>query len=338
MPARVRLERRITPEKVQKSSNAPDNEISSSTNSIKTGPLQKASDHNPDQIGQINMDDMREDTDYIQLLPSQFDHALKYAALHQSKGDTKIVSSFTFHGECNTGHRIIGKRPVVVYPFGDEVLTYGVVNQRDLKCRLVYVLTSLVGIHKGDEGLCIICFDAIDAQLYEHVIKSIKIPVALYTPALGIPGDQPTEEELNKLLKTHIIVTDHIGCRGMEFSKVIVSIGPKEHCLHQYLIEGFTRSLGDLYFTLIDKGLQVQLKNNIVCADIIAEWEKKELVEKLIIRSCTDDKCRDSSQLCSKTYNVHTVHPNSNLFDFVDVGEIVKIQIDEEASFLNYMM
>ena len=107
------------------------------------------------------------------------------------------------------------------------------------------------------EGLCVICFDVLDALLYKETFKSLGIPTILYLPELG-NGVTPalpehSRSDVVEVLSDHVLITDHVGVRGMEIKQVIISIDPKECFLLPYVVEAITRCVQDLKFTVVHK-------------------------------------------------------------------------------------
>ena len=86
-----------------------------------------------------------------------------------------------------------------------------------------------------------------------------------------------------------ILITDHIGYRGAEFEKVIISINPNEYFLKQYIIESLTRCTNDLSFIIIPKKTLLR-RNELTSSNIFQRWLDEKIVEKRIVTICSSHK------------------------------------------------
>ena len=92
-----------------------------------------------------------------------------------------------------------------------------------------------------------------------------------------------------KCTEGKILITDHIGCRGAEFKKVIVSINLNKYFLKQYIIESSTRCSNDLSFIIIPKKTLLK-KNKLTSGNIFQRWLDEGIAEKHTITICSSHK------------------------------------------------
>ena len=141
-------------------------------------------------------------------------------------------------------------------------------------------------------------------------------------------------------METHIIITDHIGARGMEFKQLIVSLDPNENCLHQYLVEAFTRCIDQLYFTIISKEVHAKKKVKAICRYIIRGWEERKLVEKQVVNICishpSENHTLDSWCGSDGIYNIHQWH--KGIKTAKDADHIEEGSIDMKSFMLQFKM
>ena len=80
----------------------------------------------------------------------QFDHHLKQLSPSNIVSfDTRIQSSFSYLGNYKVGHNIAGDRAIVVYPFGDEELSWNSVNEQANKARFYFTLKEIIKLKQS---------------------------------------------------------------------------------------------------------------------------------------------------------------------------------------------
>ena len=184
-------------------------------------------------------------------------HVLKQMSRSNStiKQDSMITSEFRYLSNWKHGHKIVGKTPKLVYPFKDIEVSYDNINDKEIEMNLAFVIKNIVKISENLGKIAIIVFELMDAQLFKKLMKSMGIPVILYLPAIYPGATKRTISELVEQAKYHILITDHVGARGLEFKSLIVVLNPREKYLNPYLVEAFTRCISDLFLIVIKKAV-----------------------------------------------------------------------------------
>ena len=249
-------------------------------------------------------------------LRSNLDHCVKTLSSHAGGYTGRTVkSTFHFPGEWSNGHLIKGSTPKLIYPFGKDFIDYRNVNRAENKKRITYALENIIEIQNHVGDLAVIAFDPIDAQFIREALTAMRVPVVLHAPALLLESIK-THDELRDSMKSSILITDHVGARGMEFKRLVVAFNPNEVLLQQFLIEAFTRAIFELSFLLIYKDGGKLKENSIwgklkIGKRIIKKWIKKELVEVYEISICRLHKSERSTVevRCLEDERVHHIHP-----------------------------
>ena len=171
-------------------------------------------------------------------------------------------------------HHIEGEEPTVIYPFKDN----RDISTNDDVFRLYVALRYIV-----TEGTVIICTDDLELHLsYKALMlmeKRDDKTFCCYTPSMPGITNQVDREELFHSPE-YILLTDHMGVNGKEFSRVVITMTPSEVFLSHTLISAISRSQNYVSFIVFHS-------NNDICSGttqkIIDKWRWYDCVKELYV-------------------------------------------------------
>merc|ERR1719427_888276 len=129
----------------------------------------------------IRVECFREEQNLV-ALGMRFDHQVKILSSFAQRSDTRLESSFSFPGKYRCGHKISGNKPMIVYPFGEDMMTYNTLNTLENKTRFCFVLRELIKIEHHKVRIGIICFDQMDIKLFCGAIVAFDLSYTVCSP------------------------------------------------------------------------------------------------------------------------------------------------------------
>ena len=105
-----------------------------------------------------------------------------------------------------------------------------------------------------------------------EVVKLMGIPVIVHAPTLF--GTSTRFLNVIDAMATHVIITDHIGARGLEVASLLITFNPNEPYLQHYVVEALTRCVSQLYFVVMDKKEETKKEKRGILEMIITKWKK----------------------------------------------------------------
>ena len=244
------------------------------------------------------------------LTTNMIDHLFKRSSTLAGTGRSFIKSTFKFSGIWECGLGISGEVPILLYPFEELILSEENINSSKLliQQRLEYALKIITD--GKDDGLCVICFDVLTCLLFKQVFNSMGKVVLTYTPTMVLEENDTNVENFFKNQVNKVFLTDHVGCRGTEFERVVVAISKYEYYLQQYLIEAMTRATNYLSVMVISTAESCNKSRDAPCNDMFERWIENQLVNVYNIGVCSSDDQDhiDECQVCGTEYHpmLHT--------------------------------